>query len=156
MEITYLQKLKNNPTIFSESIRGVSETEIAAYEKKLKVKFPKSYKEYLFLAGDYDGDLLMLRGYSGIRELGNPAFQEHLEAVKKKAGVKIKRPYWVFTGEEDCFDFFYLDENTENPNVYTCEWAFGTAEVESLNQTFSDYIDNVIDDSKAHYKGLYG
>ncbi len=156
MEIHYLQKLKDNSTIFQSKMRGVSEKEIKEFEKQTKVKFPKSYKEYLYLAGDYDGDLMMLRGYSGMRDLERPKFRKFIESYKKKAGVNIKRPHWDFTGEEDGFYFFYLDENTEDPKIYSCEWAFGEVEIESYyDLTFSEFINSLIDNSKAHYKGLY-
>ncbi|MFD2917092.1 SMI1/KNR4 family protein [Psychroserpens luteus] len=60
MEIQYLQKLKENKKIGSEIIKGLSKEHILEAEEKLDVKFPLAYKEFLYLAGSYSGNLHML------------------------------------------------------------------------------------------------
>ncbi|MGQ3677703.1 SMI1/KNR4 family protein [Tenacibaculum discolor] len=157
MELQYLQKLKDNPKIFEESIEGISEQEIKEYEEKLGITFPASYREFLYLAGDYPGDLTLLEGESGIRELTSPDFITFFEADKKLGGVSIERPYWAFSTGTDGFLYFYLDENSQDPKVWICQWGFGEVEIEQYdNFTFSEYINSVIDHSKKYYKGLYG
>jgi|GEM_PF-1961285 len=156
MVLQYLQKLKDNPIIYEESIKGISEEEITKYEQKLDIQFPLSYKEYLFLAGDYLGDLLLLEGHSGIEELADPDVQEYLNSIKQRAGVNIKRPYWFFSTGADAFLYFYLDENTEAPLVWVCGWSMGKAEIGKYdNLSFSQYINSVIDYSKKYYRESY-
>jgi len=158
MDITYLQKLKDTPEINTSSfkIKGISEEEISKYEKQLKIKFPKAYKEFLYLAGGHHGYLMMLRGHSGIEELANPEVQKYLNNKKQRAGVNIKRPYWIFTEEDDVFYFFYLDENTDDPKVYVCDWGFREAEIEPYYKyTFSQYLYSLIKNSKDYYDKSY-
>ncbi len=159
MELQYLQKLKETPKVefFSQVIEGISEQEIADFEQQLGINFPTAYKEFLYLAGDYPGYLTLLEGESGIKELANPKFIEFFEYNKKLGGVSIQRPYWAFSTGSDGFLFFYLDEQTEDPKVWLCDWDFGDVEIIPYEDfTFSQYINSVIDHSKKYYKGLYG
>lgn len=159
MKLQYLQKLKETPSVSycSFEIRGISEQEITDYEKQLDIPFPTSYREFLYLAGDSPGYLTLLEGESGIKELTNPDFITFFEADKKLGGVSIERPYWVFSTGTDGFLYFYLDEKSEDPKVWICQWGFGEVEIEPYDDfTFSEYINSVIDHSKKYYKGLYG
>lgn len=158
MVLQYLQKLKDNPEIeySSQKIRGFSEQKITEYEEKLHIQFPLAYREFLYLAGDYPGYLTLLEGHSGIEELADPDVQSYLDSKKKKFGINIKRPYWVFTEGADTFLYFYLDENTEDPKVWVCEWWTGEVEIGKYdNLTFSQYINSVIDYSKKYYRESY-
>ncbi|WP_332453297.1 SMI1/KNR4 family protein [Chryseobacterium aquaticum] len=60
MEIIYLKKLKSSSSIGGRVIQGMQENEINTIEKKLKIKFPKAYKEFIFLAGKYSGGLPLM------------------------------------------------------------------------------------------------
>jgi hypothetical protein len=55
MTIEYLKRLEKTPKIGTDKIKGVSESEIEKVEKKFNIVFPKSYREFLILAGEKQG-----------------------------------------------------------------------------------------------------
>lgn len=120
MNIELMVNLKNNlslPNTVAKS-EGLSISEIEKLEKKYnkgKV-FPKAFREYLFLAGEYFN--------GGFDTLGE-GLDELQELAKEELGVtgaKINRPFFVFDQLTGCeyFVFIYLDEDEDDPKTYVC------------------------------------
>lgn len=150
MSYTYMQKLANAPKIRDQKTRGVSASEIIKVEQRLNIKFPLAYKEFLLLAGEYTGGLQLFDGHSTLDMLADVEVLGYLKETLKENKLNITRPFWVITeyGNFDQFTFFYLDENTEDPNVWGVTYN-GDDEyyIYSLNKKFSEYIDTTIDKS---------
>ncbi len=149
MEIQYLQKLKENDKIDSQRIKGVTESEIQKVEQKLEISFPKAYKEYLYLAGEYSGNLHMLET-DDLKTLSSDFYKDVLSEDMRETKTIIERPFWVFAdgiGDQG-FWFFYLDENDENPEThyyaYKPTYVY-EAVIGSHNLTFSEFIEGRID-----------
>lgn len=149
MNIQYLQKLKETPKIGSDKIIGVSESEIEKAEQKCNVKFPKAYKEFLFLAGK-DRGALPLMDTADLETISSDWHQEIMREEMEETGLgkQLTRPFWLFAESNGCevFYFFYLDENTEDPNVYLVNYGQQdrTKIIEPLNDPFSIFIEKKI------------
>lgn len=149
MEIEYLKKLEKNKKIGSETIKGVSDIEVANVEKKFKCKFPKSYKEYLYLAGKYAGNLPIM-DTDDLETISSDWHQEMMWEELEDTGTKIDRPFWLVAESNGCenFIFFYLDEETEDPEVYF--YVYGTKdrrEIKAYGKKFSQFVDDLVDDA---------
>jgi hypothetical protein len=151
MEINFLKKLKNNQTINWSTIEGISENEISKTEKKLQIKFPTAYKEFLFLAGEYTGGLRLLEGNSNLSILSHNDTRKQLANVVDKLETPIKKSFWVFS-EKDAFEqffFFYLDENSDDPIVWFNTYGEDDSKniIIKLKDKFSLFINDVVDKS---------
>lgn len=152
MEIKYLKKLKENPTINRRTIKGISEDAIKKIEKRLNVKFPLVYKEFLYLAGDYTGGLRLAEGNSSIDMLVKDDVRKKLEKSIEQFQIPINKPIWVIS-EKDGFQqffFFYLNEGTENPAVWFTTYGEDDEDPNiliKLNDTFSQFVDELVDKS---------
>lgn len=151
MNLKYLENLDKNKKIGHDKIRGVKETEILETEKRLKIKFPLAYREFLYLAGKYAGNLQLADGATSLADLSDEKRIIYMHKSLEKANLKIERPFWVIS-EQDGFQqfyFFYLDEETENPIVYGVTYGNtdDTSIIYSLNKTFGEFIDTVIEKS---------
>lgn len=150
MSYIYMQKLANTPKIGTQKIRGVSSSEITKVEQRLNIKFPLAYKEFLLLAGDYPGNLQLFDGHSTLDMLADNEVLGYLKEALKRNKLSITRPFWVISeyGDFDQFTFFYLDENTDNPEVWGVTYR-GEDEgyIYPLNKTFSEHISTIIDKS---------
>ena len=105
MELEYLKRLeeyyKNTPKV---SKIGVSIENIENLEKELHLKFPKAYKEFLYLSGKRDNIL-------GSFERGF----ENLESIQELAKSRINlenlslKQIWCFAeyNDADSFMFFF-------------------------------------------------
>lgn len=157
-----MSKLNANKKIGHDTIEGVSESEIKNVENKLNIKFPASYREFLLLAGNYTGNLRISEGHTSLKMLADDNVLKSLKDSLNINGLSINRPFWVF-GEKDNFNqfyFFYLDDNTENPNVYGVTYGSKDSEpnphiILNLNLKFSSFIDEVIDNSIQYLKKAY-
>jgi len=149
MTIEYLKKLKENPTIDGRTIKGVSEIEIAKAEAKFNIKFPKAYKEFLFLAGESRGSLPIM-DTTDLETISSDWHHEIMQEEIEETGLKkqLIRPFWLFAESNGCevFYFFYLDENTEDPKVYLVNYGNQerTRVIEPLNDPFSIFIEKKI------------
>jgi len=116
MEIQYLKEMKKHPTILGFTNRGLPMTEIESLEQKYNTgkPFPKAFREFLFLAGDFDN--------TGIQFDDFDYLQEGSRDTLKHANKEIKRPFFAFDHINDCehFGFFYLDDKDDDPKVYVC------------------------------------
>lgn len=119
MKNKYFEKLSKNKKIGQDTIKGCTEKYINEVQKRLKVKFPKSYIEYLLLAGDYSGNLPILEN-PNLAFVSDPEILEQIQDQMDLDNVVIDRPFWVFTTADgvECFWFFYLDEDDDDPKVY--------------------------------------
>jgi len=150
MNIQYLQKLKETPKIGSDKIIGVSESEIEKAEQKCNVKFPKAYKEFLFLAGK-DRGALPIMDTADLETISSDWHQEIMQEEMEETGLnkKLTRPFWLFAESNGCeqFYFFYLDEG-DNPTVYLVDYALkddNKRDVKSVKVNFSTFIEKKID-----------
>jgi len=161
MTIQYLKKLEETPRVkySSKSIKGIPEEQIIKYEELLKIKFPIAYKEFLFLAGEYTGYLTLLEGISSIEEFADKEFKEYFkEKFLDLFNFNETRPYWIFTQGSQAFFFFYLDENTEDPEVWKVEfYEIGKHELSKLEERsrFSEFINDVVDHSIEYYRQMH-
>lgn len=148
MTIEYLKKLKENLKIGSEKSRGVSINEIEKVEKKFGIIFPTAYKEFLYLAGEYSGNLTIL-DTDDLETISSDWHQEIMWQELQDTGTKIDRPFWLFAESNGCeiFYFFYLDEEKADPVVHMVNYAQEDRKrnVRSLEISFSEFISEMID-----------
>ena len=153
MTIELLKKLEQNKKIGSEIIQGVSEVEINKVETKFDIKFPRAYREYLSLAGKDRGELPLM-DTSDLKTISSDWHQkiQKEEIAQTNVGKELTKPYWLFAESNACevFYFFYLNENTENPNVYLVNYTTkdDIRKIESLEMSFSNFIEYKIDAAK--------
>jgi hypothetical protein len=116
---TYLQNYFDSIDTSNKDfeVKGLSRQQIKYLEKKLNntTPFPKCFKEYLEIGGDYNG--LPLEG--GVSYEFYHLASKHVKKELAKRGTVIKRPITVFSSYEDCYSFIYLDEG-DNPQPWNC------------------------------------
>ncbi|SDI48586.1 SMI1 / KNR4 family (SUKH-1) [Chryseobacterium taeanense] len=145
MQIEYLKKMKNTPIIKGNENKGNSETEIEKLEQKLNIKFPKAYKEFLFLGGKYQNCIDDWNTDSQYLDW----MQENIKESMDEVNLDLK-PFFAFANyERDQCLFFFLNGD-ENPPVY----AYYEDKIEEegkevfyskFRNSFSEYIDRSID-----------
>ncbi len=141
-----MKSLQENKKIGYDEVEGVSEDQISKVEQSLKIKFPAAYKEFLFLAGEYHGNLILFPGHSDLEMLSKETVRKKLHEVITTNDVKITRPIWPIT-EMDNFEqfiFFYLDEDKEDPELWTAYYDDETSKNVRMNRTFSEFMDGVV------------
>lgn len=109
-----------------------------------------AYKEFLLLAGEYTGGLQLGDGHSSLKMLSHPDILKDLKDALIEQNVQITRPFWVISeyNSFEQFYFFYLDENTENPKIFGVTYGAGdNSYIYPLNETFSEFINSIIDKS---------
>ena len=141
MKIEHLKKLEKNKTIGKRTIKGISDAEIQEYERKLNISFPVVYKEFLSLAGKDVASLCLFPRESRMNELLDD--NEVLLRRLQKYNVDLERPLWVFT-----------EYDGDDPMVYRGEMTDIT-EFKSINVTFSEYVDELVDRSISFAKRGY-
>jgi hypothetical protein len=117
MNIQYLKKLEayKGNSVFKR--QGFKVEEIIALEVEFNNgnSLPASVREYLFLAGETNA-LEM--------DIGNgwKWMQEEAKSLLEYYDSKIEKPFFVLYQIDGCmiFTFIYLDEITDNPEVYIC------------------------------------
>lgn len=147
MNITYLKNLENNLTIDDSEALGMSLEDIDKAENTLNIKFPKAYKEFMYLAGEYTG---------GLRLFGSSSFswvarQESLDSLKSQLAaysVLQDRPIWVFSEYDDFeqFLFFYLDDKKDDPIIWQAILTDVT-EISGGDSTFSSFVNGSVERS---------
>lgn len=146
MTIQYLTKVVENPVLEGFKNRSLSIEKIEKLEKKYNKgkEFPKAFREYLFLAGDFNNFAFDDLG-EGLDELQVLA-KEELEIT----GAKIDRPFFVFNQLTGCeyFTFIYLDENIEDPKTYVCSPYYKSTKDEEFIKhngfTFTELVNESI------------
>jgi hypothetical protein len=150
MEIVYLKKYKQYiengiGRLYSTfgSPRGLSEAEIVQMELEMNngLPFPKAYKEFLFLGGEFS--TIQLNHYGKKTPKGTEFFRSGL----KKRKINMVRPFAILNvldGESGTF--IYLDEG-DNPRPKNCSLheAYDSDDDEIIwntpYKTFSEMID---------------
>jgi sulfur relay (sulfurtransferase) DsrC/TusE family protein len=155
MKIKYLKKMEKTPDIEGHLNEGITEEQIHEIESKTGYHFPVSYKEFLYLGGNSSSMLANMNHDCYFDE--EVIWQERQQIAKEQAeedGIKIDRDYWVFAdyGREQ-WHFFYFDEGDNPPVYFYCSY-FDDEQgneypgIERLNDSFSEYIEEAIEDKK--------
>lgn len=114
MEIIYLKKIVENPILDGFRNRKLSNDEIQKLEQKYNDgnEFPKAFREFLFLAGDFNNFAFddLGEGLDELQKLAN----EELEMT----GQKVDRPFFAFDVLDSMYSVIFLDESEEDPKVY--------------------------------------
>jgi hypothetical protein len=126
MQIEYLTKMKNTPKIGSWENRGISEQEIEKLEQKFGIEFPKAYKEFLFLGGEFQNAI----DWDTITEYLDWT-QENIKESMENINLHIN-PFFVFAnyGNDQCL-FFFFGEG-ENPPIYMQKRNFTKIVMENM------------------------
>lgn len=114
MQIQYLKTYdanKLNNKLDSSNPRGKSVPEIEALEVEYNKgkHFPKAFREFLFIGGNYNAI-----GFN--TSLGNfKAERDYFDKKIRERGIVISRPYMVFHGNDEgtVSTFIYLDEGDD-------------------------------------------
>lgn len=150
MEIVYLKKYKHfkdkgvglSYETFGPPI-GLSDAEIGQMELEMNngLPFPKAYREFLFLGGEFS--TIQLNHYGKITPKGTEKFRIGL----KKRKVNMVRPFAILDVlDGQCGTFIYLDEG-DNPRPRNCSLheAYDSDDDEIIwntpFKTFSEMID---------------
>ncbi|MDR6969670.1 hypothetical protein J2X31_003704 [Flavobacterium arsenatis] len=114
MTIQYLNTIVENPVLDGFKNRPLSIEKIVELENKFNKgkEFPKAFREFLFLAGDFNNFAFDDLG-EGLGELQNIA-KEELESTNQK----VDRPFFAFSVYNSCYSVIFLDETEEDPKVY--------------------------------------
>lgn len=148
MEIEYLTKMKNTPKIKHTANRGVSEEKIKQAESKMGIKFPKAFKEFLYLGGDYEEVISdWNRGFDNLEGI-----QEEAEESFNNVGLGLRNFFAFAEYGGDQFLFFFLNEG-DNPPVYAYDEMkihkdeYGNPSYyKKTKPSFTDFIEKHIDE----------
>jgi len=155
MKIKYLKKLEENISLAGWRNIGLTIDEIEALEKEYLVgkKFPKAYREFLFLAGKQTYIEADIMDWEWMIEEVEERFEQYNIP-------KIKRSIWITDQVDQCeqFGFIYLDEDVDDPIIYNCRPAYvelGDRLIEPRPQgKFSNYIDVCVERAKITNESL--
>jgi len=121
---------------------GMTEAEIEALELEMNNgnKFPKAFREYLYIGGKWSCLSMNDGNYHGKTKM--------LKHYMKRRGITFERPIVAFNVGMDSLDFsfIYLDED-DNPQPYNCssDISYDSDEGEIVwktpQKTFSELID---------------
>lgn len=120
MALEYMQNLKDNLNLPNSvaPTEGLSISKIESLELKHNngKLFPKAFREYLSLAGEFNNIGFDDNG------IGLDALQDLAKKNLKYNKRTIPRPFFAFDSLYACeqFYFFYLDENKDDPDIYSC------------------------------------
>ena len=153
MNIQYLQEVKDNPILEDFTNIGLSLEEIEALESKYNNgnHFPKAFREYLYLAGEFNNFAFdaMALGLDGLQDLVRKQLARYQQ--------KIDRPFFAFHQGYggSVFTFLYLDENKDDPDLYIAD-PVGVEEeglplivTAANNYTFSGLVNEYVRRAKA-------
>lgn len=148
MEIQYLKKLKDYPSMYERTCEPISLEEIAQLEQLYNNgnPFPKVLKEYLYLAGNFCTVI-----DSGISDT-QQEFQEYMRELLLENDKVYTRPFYALeTYSNDWFIFIYLDEG-DNPNLYLAYFMDEAAEPEEPLRKMSHTLPSLINNRIQRYK----
>ena len=114
MNIEYLTEVVNNPVLDGFKNRPLSIEKIEKLEKKYNKgkEFPKAFREFLFLAGDFNNFAFddLGEGLDKLQEIANKELD--------RTNQKVDRPFFAFDVYDSCYSVIFLDETNDDPNVY--------------------------------------
>lgn len=157
MDIKYLKKMLKVSSIDDEDNEGISEIQISEIEQAIGKKFPIAFKEFLFLGGNEANMIADMDNGCFIGErMYWKEMQQYCQEEMEQEGVKPEKDFWAFAaldgGEQ--FHFFYFDDGEDPPVYYYCSYHDNEdfteeyAGIIKMNDKFSDYINEAIDDKK--------
>lgn len=116
MEIVYMNHVKENMKIKRKPWpnEGLSILEIEKLEQKFNYgkKFPKAFREFLFLAGEYFNG-----GFDDLGE-GLDQLQEYAKEDMEMAGQTLNKSFFAFDVLDSMYSVILLEETNEDPKVY--------------------------------------
>lgn len=137
MDIQYMKMLQENPELIlggnpifrnkpinfpNDPMIGIEEMEKEFNDAK---PFPKAFREFLFLAGDFcyvhhsDAD------YREANEFVRESLTDH--------GFSLGRPFFVFAYGPSEDIFFYLDEGDDDPHLYSLRFPVLTTSQDGIH-----------------------
>ncbi len=125
----------------SDTIIGCTESEITQLERRLAVRLPAKYKDFLRSwgkqAGDFLGDCCFL--YDSLESICRP----HAESLAKKHGFELSPQSFVFLDRYPLFMFFDTTQG-EDPPV----WLFDEdqSEPKLIASSFLEWLNKLVDD----------
>jgi len=156
MEIKFMTEVQKNMKIERKRFPNVGLTIAKIEELEMKfnegLKFPKAFREFLFLAGDNNN--------FGFDDLGKglDEFQNFALKEIKAAGQKVDRPFFAFNVYDSQYHVIFLDETEEDPKVYLISpflAAEGTSSLVKIptggfkeNFTFVEFVNESVRRSK--------
>lgn len=113
MEIVYLKKVLENNVLNRFVNKGLSLTAIEEMERQFfqARPFPKAFREYLFLAGDFCN--FGFDDIEGIIEL-----QQYLQEDLKRSGQQLPHNLFAFSVYDSQYSVISLVETEEDPVIY--------------------------------------
>ncbi|MGJ1447408.1 hypothetical protein ACR79S_11170 [Sphingobacterium spiritivorum] len=114
MDIKYMEQVKDNPVLKGFRNEPMTITEISKLESKFNQgkEFPKAFREFLFLAGNFN-----CYHFDDLGE-GLDQLQQYAKEDLEMAGQKIDRPFFAFDVLDSMYSILLLDEKEEDPKVY--------------------------------------
>jgi len=151
MKIEYLKSLEQNIVTMKNTLerKGYTMVEIEGLEMQLNngEAFPKSFREYLFLAGRRNNVSLSIGAFTDEPEKFT-GVKEYFEEEIVKRGLSMNRPYVIFHNKDgESFSLIHLDEG-DDPMPYHFE-LYEESPKEPFEYTnvksFSELIDYLVD-----------
>lgn len=159
MSLQYMQKIEDFITKSNKKKFPVLLDEIHDLEKKNKITFPESYKEFLSLTGKYFAPL-DVNGLSAEFVILEKANQNARLNLKEYGLEKlITKDFWVIAEMDGSvfIHYIFLDEG-DNPPVYTLDMEGYTELPDMKNEfygkmtnSFSDYVEVYIENYDPNY-----
>ncbi len=129
MNIEYMVQVKNNPVLnFKNEPMTISDIEKLEKKYNKGKEFPKAFREFLFLAGNFNNF-----GFDDLGE-GLDALQELANEELEMAGQKVDKPFFTFDVYNSQYSVIFLDETKEDPKVYLISPFLAKGGSESLVQ----------------------
>lgn len=142
MEIKYLQQVVNNPILDGFKNRGLNVAQIEQLEEEFNNsrEFVKPFREYIFLAGDFNNFGFDDLG-EGLSEL-QKICKEELETTKQT----VERPFFTFSVYDSQYSVIFLDEDKPDPDIYIID-PFAPSEGEELIRQSSWVFSKLVNES---------
>ena len=114
MDIKYMEQVKDNPALKGFRNEPMTITEISKLESKYNEgrEFPKAFREFLFLAGNFN-----CYHFDDLGE-GIDQLQQYAKEDLEMAGQKIDRPFFSFSVYNSQYSVIFLDETKDDPKIY--------------------------------------
>ncbi|CAA0162795.1 hypothetical protein V2595_05925 [Tenacibaculum maritimum] len=145
MELKYMKQLKDTPNLSSRiPLKGLEIETVIEIRKLFNEgkKFPLAFEEYLNIGGESEATGMVFE-WDDFEQL-----REDCEESLEYTGYKMDRPYFVFDQLDGQYSIFFLDEDTEDPNVYILDpsGAYEGNEpfLKDVKYTFSKMINDAI------------
>lgn len=140
MEIKYLKFVEDFSDILGNHI-GLTEAEITNIEYDLSIKFPQSYKEFLFFFGKKSGNVLTSYyvTYPVMLEIKKDVIDLFADIEDSQAEIFLLSKDFFFFATWQGYIFYYFDcsKNEDDPAVFTLD---DSLEVDKYFDSFSQFV----------------